>query len=85
MSDFGFDEAGNDATDLYDEPETRPLAEIFGFVPFSVVQSTTGDWLYRKAAWLGLGIRSEVGRGGHLTFGKPSDNPGIKRSGMNVY
>lgn len=72
MSDFGFDEAGNDATDLYDEPETRPLAEIFGFVPFSVVQSTTGDWLYRKAAWLGLGIRSELGRDRNLIAGSDS-------------
>lgn len=70
MTAFGFeDEDGGTPSELSDEPEVSALANLFGFIPFSVVQATSGDWLYRKAAWLGLGIRSEIGRGGHLVYG----------------
>jgi hypothetical protein len=42
------------------------LAERFGVPPFSVLNAREGWWQKRKAAWLALGIRSEVGRGDNL-------------------
>lgn len=39
------------------------LAERFGVPPFSVLNAREGWWQNRKAAWLALGIRSEIGRG----------------------
>lgn len=42
------------------------LARRFLFPPFSVLDSRTGAWQERKAAWLDLGIRSEIGREGNL-------------------
>jgi hypothetical protein len=42
------------------------LAARFGIPPFSVLNAREGWWQERKRAWLALGIRSEVGRGGNL-------------------
>jgi hypothetical protein len=42
------------------------LAERFGVPPFSVLNAREGWWQERKRAWLALGIRSELGRGGNL-------------------
>lgn len=42
------------------------LAAKFGVPPFSVLNAREGWWQERKAAWLALGIRSEVGRGENL-------------------
>lgn len=39
------------------------LAATFGVPPFSVLNAREGWWQARKAAWLSLGIRSELGRG----------------------
>ncbi|MBX9883568.1 MAG: DNA modification methylase, partial [Novosphingobium sp.] len=39
------------------------LAERFGVPPFSVLNAREGWWQARKAAWLDLGIQSELGRG----------------------
>lgn len=55
-------------SDLFGEPMTPPkggpLAERFEFPPFSVLNAREGDWQNRKRAWIGLGIQSELGRGG---------------------
>lgn len=40
------------------------LADRFGVPPFTVLNAREGWWQDRKRAWLALGIRSEVGRGG---------------------
>lgn len=48
------------------EPQTATLAERFGVVPFSVLNAREGWWQERKAAWLSLGIESEIGRGENL-------------------
>jgi hypothetical protein len=40
------------------------LAERFGIPPFSVLNAREGWWQDRKRAWLALGIKSELGRGG---------------------
>jgi hypothetical protein len=39
------------------------LAARFGIPPFSVFDARRGSWQERKKAWLGLGIKSELGRG----------------------
>jgi ParB-like chromosome segregation protein Spo0J len=39
------------------------LAERFMVPPFSVLSARGGWWQERKAAWLALGIQSELGRG----------------------
>lgn len=45
---------------------TGSLASRFGVPPFSVLNAREGWWQERKRAWLALGIRSELGRGGNL-------------------
>ena len=40
------------------------LAERFVVPPFSVLDARQGYWQERKRAWLSLGIKSELGRGG---------------------
>jgi len=39
------------------------LADRFGIPPFSVLNAREGWWQDRKAAWIALGIKSELGRG----------------------
>lgn len=43
---------------------TPTLADRFGVPPFDVIDARTGWWRDRKAQWLALGIRSEIGRSG---------------------
>jgi len=40
------------------------LADKFIVPPFSVLDTRQGYWQERKAAWIALGIKSELGRGG---------------------
>lgn len=47
-------------------PPKVSLAERFGVPPFSVLNAREGWWQARKAAWLALGIQSELGRGENL-------------------
>lgn len=66
------------------------LAQRFGLSPFTVFNAREGWWQERKAAWVALGIQSEVGRGGKagskLTMSKtvqdlkPSADQALKRS-----
>lgn len=69
---FGFDEYLYNADAVIDEPTPeeirQTLRERFGFVPFSVIRTTTAEWTDRKKKWLSLGIRSELGRGGGTCF-----------------
>lgn len=61
LSDMGFVE--------FFEPPAPPsvkLSDKFGIAPFSVLNAREGWWQARKAAWLVLGIQSEVGRGDNL-------------------
>jgi len=43
------------------------LQERFGVPPFSVLDARQGYWQDRKRAWIALGIKSELGRGGDGT------------------
>jgi len=58
------------------------LLDRFGVPPFSVLDARQGYWQDRKRAWLALGIRSEVGRGGGLTLGT---SPQVTEPGLNYY
>ena len=46
--------------------EKRTLRDRFIVPPFSVLDARSGYWSEKKAFWLSLGIKSEVGRGGNL-------------------
>ena len=39
--------------------------------PFSVLSTRDGVWQDRKRAWLALGLQSELGRAGKMTYGIP--------------
>jgi hypothetical protein len=57
--------AGPDAGEQVSPEEARrTLAERFGVPPFSVLDARQGYWQDRKRAWVALGIKSELGRGG---------------------
>ena len=64
--------AGNGLPDV--ELAKKTLAERFGVPPFSVLDARQGYWQDRKKAWLALGIKSELGRGGDLA-GVPDRQP----------
>lgn len=59
-------EAKLNGFDLFGEPikrkTTGPVADRFGFPPFSVLDARSGEWQDRKRAWSSVGIRGEVGR-----------------------
>lgn len=69
MGEFGFEV--EEPVPMGEDGHGAGLAQEFGFVPFSVIRTTSGDWRQRKEAWLALGIRSEIGRGGGLAFAEP--------------
>lgn len=52
--------------DLFGQPIAQrklgPIAERFGFPPFSVLDARSGEWQDRKRAWQSVGIKSELGR-----------------------
>jgi ParB-like chromosome segregation protein Spo0J len=48
------------ATDIANQTSLR---ERFGAPPFTVLNARDGWWQNRKAAWIALGIQSELGRG----------------------
>jgi hypothetical protein len=58
------------------------LAERFLVPPFSVLDARQGYWQDRKRAWLSLGIKSELGRIGGVTWG---DSPQVTEPGLNFY
>ncbi len=52
----------DDPTSSDGEPINGSLADRFLIPPFSVLNAREGWWQNRKKAWIGLGIRSEIGR-----------------------
>lgn len=63
-------ESGGENSELangINKPEDRKkLSDSFIVPPFSVLDCRKGYWQERKRQWLGMGIRSEVGRGENL-------------------
>lgn len=53
------------------------LAEKFGIIPFSVLDTRKGEWQSRKKEWISLGIKSEIGRAENLAFSKSSQPPKV--------
>lgn len=51
---------------IEDDLGAGSLAEKFGAPPFTVLDARAGWWQQRKAAWINLGIQSEIGRGENL-------------------
>ena len=66
LADIGFDL--DDMADMIggqsSGEDSIKLADRFGAPPFSILDSRQGYWQERKRAWLSLGIKSEIGRGG---------------------
>ena len=61
------DALGADGTASEEPTEDAPkgnLSDRFMIPPFSVLNAREGWWQNRKRAWLALGIKSELGRGG---------------------
>jgi DNA modification methylase len=55
--------------------EIRKLADDFIIPPFTVLSTRTKEWVARRKQWLDLGIESELGRDGDMTYGKTSQPP----------
>lgn len=45
------------------QPAGAPLKARFSWPPFSILDTRAQAWQRRKRQWLGLGIKSEIGRG----------------------
>lgn len=56
---------------------SESLAERFLIAPFSVLDARRGWWQERKRAWIAMGIQSEDGREGLLTFSSSSQPPSV--------
>mgnify|MGYP000849591287 FL=1 len=55
----------DDETGANVREKARTLMGDYIIPPFSVIDCRQGYWQNRKKAWLALGMRSELGRGGH--------------------
>lgn len=53
-----------------DDPR-GPLSQRCVMPPFSILNTREGHWIARRRAWLDLGIQSELGRTGKMTYGIP--------------
>ena len=66
---FDIDLAVGQADAARSEDEHKgALSERFGIPPFSVLNARSGEGQERKRRWLSTGIKSEIGRGGGLSF-----------------
>jgi hypothetical protein len=69
-----------------DDPAAqRPtLADRFLTTPFSVLDARTGWWRDRKAEWMRVGIKSELGRAGNLMLAESAQPPSVYKA-KNAY
>ncbi|WP_394287268.1 SAM-dependent methyltransferase [Bacteroides pyogenes] len=56
---------------------SKRLADSFIIPPFSILDTRQGRWQERKREWLSIGINSEIGREGELTYARSSQSPQI--------
>jgi DNA modification methylase len=67
LKDWGLD------LPIFDKEEedvtNKKLSDRFIIPPFSVLDTKQGTWQQRKNYWLSLGIKSELGREGAMTYG----------------
>jgi hypothetical protein len=82
---FGDDELRSLLGGLDTPAGSGALAERFGAVPFTVLNAREGWWQERKRAWIGLGIRSELGRDDVLMTTEAQNRlNSIKRAGQTL-
>lgn len=65
-AEAGGEGGGGAAAEGEEGPGAAPrmsLSDRFGIPPFSTLNAREGWWQARKAAWIALGIKSELGRG----------------------
>jgi DNA modification methylase len=74
---------GNEEEGEEPEKEKGNLSDRFLVPPFSVLNAREGWWQDRKRAWLGLGIKSEEGRGGALMMQNQDGLNEIMRTGKS--
>lgn len=72
--------------DLFGD-EVRPrrsgaMAERFEWTPFTVFDARSGEWQYRKRAWLSYGIQSELGRGAGVWVESVTGGPDDRQRAM---
>lgn len=89
MDEWNTDELNNWGVDIPDEwknvnedndnlSDSRgSLSDRFIIPPFSILDTRGGAWLERKKNWLRLGIRSEIGRDGNITYAVSSQPPAV--------
>lgn len=89
VEDFGIDTLGDwslsvDDFDVEIDDVVNPNQERVGSLrkrfiipPFSILDTKLGQWQDRKRAWLELGIKSEEGREGNITYAHSSQSPHV--------
>jgi len=74
--------------DLFGEPlrptVTSPVSQKFLIPPFTVLNAREGDWQDRKRAWMQIGIQSEVGRDGSMTYMQLKNAPDYYKEAMGA-
>ena len=78
--DMGEDEDPEDVP-AGDAAPKGNLSDRFMIPPFTVLNAREGWWQNRKRAWLAIGIKSELGRGGGLTM----QSKQTTSAGLNYY
>lgn len=83
---LGFDDSFmndlfDDDGELYADGIKGQMASDFGFSPFTVFNARDGGWQKRKQYWLGMGIKSELGRDIDITVASKSINRGNDEGG----
>lgn len=86
MSDFGFEPEDDFKTTeqkVRENDYSGSLVDDFIIMPQSIFDTRQGIWQNRKREWLDLGIKSEVGREGNLTFAKSMNTASL--SGTSIF
>lgn len=68
---------GESAAGIEAAAARESLADRFLIPPFSVFNAREGWWQDRKRSWIALGLESETGRDGNLTFSDSSQPPAV--------
>lgn len=68
---------GGSAAVTTQDAARESLADRFLIPPFSVLNAREGWWQDRKRSWIALGLESEAGRDGNLTFSDSSQPPTV--------
>lgn len=80
LEDWGVDvsDMWNEETATVDANQKKgSLADRFGAVPLSVLDTRKGKWQERKRTWIDMGLKSELGRDSNITFAVSSQPPAV--------